>query len=254
MKYLLLILLCVACGDDKFRKVEKLEPGFRVLGIVASQPEISAAVTVNLEVLASNINGSGTVNGTYEACIDPGISRGARVSCAHDPSKQTGSYSITFGPSGVAAGAPVGIAVPDVRIGRNVRDRFNGVGYIVIFSFIDGGQTSTAFKRILVSDRPVVNINPGTITINPVGLPTDGTRLTATASNPRQVYDVINVDGSVETRTEQYEVAWYTNSGEFDNSKARIDEDVEFKGKTPPTFIMSIVRDERGGLSYDINQ
>lgn len=262
MKYLFLFLLCLSCSDDNFRKVEKLET-FRVLGVYAANPEVAPGATTTVQVLVSDVNGTdAVVNGTYEACIDPGISRGAPVTCDLDPAKITGPYNITFASLTPNATLRTGLAgtlsvtVPaTILSGRSATESFNGVGYIVIFRFTVGGTEQVSFKRIVAVSGRALNTNPtGSATFlngNPLATaPVDGDQLSVTTSAP-ETFDVINVDGSVETKTEEFEVAWYTSVGKFDKPKAFASESVEYQGETKtPSLILSIIRDERGGLDF----
>jgi hypothetical protein len=259
MKFLFLLLMCVACGGDNFRKVERLET-FRGLGIVADTPEVAEGAIVTVNALVSDVNGSSaTFPGSYELCIDPGISRGAPVTCDFDPGKLTGSYDIpTAGfTNRTGLGPDLTFTIPPILTGRSSTERQNGVGYLVILTFTVDGEEHQMFKRILVSTRAPDkrNTNPqiGNILINGsvIGAPPlDGDKISLTVGSP-ETYQVINADGSVETRTETFEVAWYTNSGKFDKPKARADETVEFQGDRPD-FIMAVIRDERGGLDFRI--
>ncbi len=264
MRYLALLILCLSCGDTKFRKVEELET-FRILGIKANTPEVNPGASVNLQVLVSDINGSGNLSGNYITCIDPGISQGARVSCDHDETASESAVSIDMTALTPSASGRTGlssetfsVSIPATNViyaGRSERERSNGVAYLAIFT-ING---VTAFKRILVSPRTVgdadnaPNTNPtgSTLSLNgsAAGLPSDGDVLSVTTS-AAQVYRQTRVDGVVETRTERYEVAWYTSTGEFDKPKAGIDEDTEFKGDDDPSLIMAVIRDERGGIDF----
>ncbi len=264
MRYLALIILCLSCGDTKFRKVEELKT-FRILGIKANTPEVIPGSSVNLQVLVSDLNGSGNLSGNYITCIDPGISQGARVSCDHDSTASETSVSIDMTALQPSAAGRTGLSsetfsltIPSSTIiyaGRSERERANGVGFIAIFT-ING---VTAFKRVLVSSRTNADVDNGPNT-NPsgsslslnggaAGLPSDGDVLSV-ATSAAQVYQQTRVDGVVETRTERYQVAWYTSNGEFDKPKAGIDEDTEFKGDDEPSLIMAVIRDERGGIDF----
>jgi hypothetical protein len=255
MKILLLFIFCLSCSGDKFKKVEQLE-GFRVLGIVSDQPEVDAGTNVTVNVLVSDFNGSTvTIDGSFERCLDPGISRGANVTCEFDPAAVSGNYDIPTGTftSRTGLGPNLSFVVPDVLAGKSSTERFNGVGYIIIFTFNVDGVEYKAFKRILVSDRTIKNSNPSISNILAngailAGSVQDGDGLLVTTSTPES-YDVITVDNMIETRTENFEAAWYTISGNFDKPKARTTETVEFEGDTS-TFILVIVRDERGGLDF----
>lgn len=263
MKHLILISLFLlsACGGDDFRKVERLE-GFRILGVYSPTPEVApgVGVTANLQLIVSDVNGGGrAINGTTQACIDPGISLGAEVSCDHDPATQNGTYTINTAGLDLFTGLNADVEtvnIPDtILVGRSARDQFNGVGFIVIFRFNVDGKEVTAFKRISVTNRGSVNQNPSGSALQVNGaavstIPLDGDELSVTTSNP-ETYAFRNVDGSTETRTEQFQVAWYVSTGRFDKPKTDIDDKVEYQGKATgnPSLFFIIVRDERGGIN-----
>jgi hypothetical protein len=264
MKYFILFLLCLSCGGDDFRKVEKLD-GFRVLGIFADKPEVAPDDIVGVKVLITDVNGiEGTIDGSYEVCIDPGISRGASVSCSHDPTKISDSFDI--GIAGLLpndqfrtglSGETLTLTVPgegSIFYGRSDREKFNGVGYLVIFTFNVNNLTYKAFKRIIVTNRGSYNNNPSGSSLllngSPVSqAPVDGDELSVTSSIPES-YSVKNIDGVQENRTEKYELAWYTSSGKFSSSKTSIDETVDYEGEEPSSLTIALIRDERGGLDF----
>lgn len=260
MKLIILILFCLSCGDDNFKKVEKVE-SFRILGIKADFPEVSPGTSVNLLPIISDVNGeSQVISGSYEACIDPGISRGATVSCDHDTSKVEDEYDIVIanltpnadGRSGFSD--PLSITIPNsILLGRSDREKFNGVGYIVIFRFIVNDVEYKSFKRIIATTRNTLNSNPVADDILINGsvhskAPSNGDVLKLKISNAPESYSVINVDGKLENRKESYQIAWYTDKGSFNLSKVLIDEPVEFEGSEANNLTMAIVRDGRGGV------
>lgn len=255
MKYVFLLFLSLSCGDDDFRKVEKLET-FRILGVKASLPEVTPGSSVDLRVLVSDFSGTeASVSGNYVTCIDPGISRGAKVSCSTVLETNTFTINMNSLDGRTGLGPVVNVTVPaDILIGRDSRDQFNGVGYIVIFSLTVGGTNYTAFKRIIATNRGSLNTNPlgSTLLVNgltPLQAPIDGDELSVTTSLPEN-YDLINVDGTQEARTEKFQVAWYTSSGEFSSSKTNVDETVEYTGDTESSLTLAVIRDERGGLDF----
>ncbi len=257
MKYLLFILLCISCGDDGFRKVEKLE-GFRILGIVADNSEVAAPATVTVNALIADVNGTeNSIIGNYITCIDPGISRGAEASC-DSPINGPTSFTINLNaiPGRVGLGPNLSVNVPATILdGRSTLEKFNGVAVIVIINFTVNGVNHSAYKRIVATDgtraRNTVPTGSAILLNNQViaSAPNDGDNLSVTTA-PAETYEVMNVDGSKETLSEKYEIAWYTNSGKFDLPKAKIDEVVEYQGDTASTLTIAVIRDERGGLDF----
>lgn len=261
MRFLILLLLCLSCGDDNFPKVEKLD-SFRILGIIASASEVAPGGSSNLQVIVSDVSGTApTISGTYETCIDPGIGRGAPVACP--VVLQSGAYDLTFGtllPSpalrtGVNALTLNVTAPAGILTGRSAREQNNGVGLIVIFRFGVNGKEVVAFKRIIATQRAALNANPSITGLFANGtpvttLPPDNSDFSLTANAPEQ-YDYINIDGTGELKREVYEVAWYTTAGEFSRPKARVEEKSELKLKSQgPAVFVGILRDERGGVDF----
>lgn len=258
MKYLLFILLCVSCGDDGFRKVEKLE-GFRILGIVADNSEVAAGASVNVSVVIADVEGTeDSITGSYITCPDPGIARGAEAFC--DTPVESGNYIFDMtlpSMSGrVGVGGNVLVNVPlTILNGKSSIEKFNGVALLVIFNFNVNGVNHSAYKRIVATDgsraRNTVPTGSAILLNNQViaSAPVDGDNLLVTTA-PAENYEVMNVDGSKETLTEKYEIAWYTNSGKFDLPKAKIDEVVEYQGDSYSTMTIAVIRDERGGLDF----
>lgn len=261
---LALLLALISCGDEGSKKVEQLE-SFRILGAIASAPEVTPGSAVSVQLLVSDVNGlTSTITGTYEGCIDPGISRGAQVRCDHDPNRISGNYTIDFTtltPSsdlrtGLNA-ASVSFNVPNnILAGRGSREQFNGVAYIIIFRFSVDGREQISFKRILATNRGSLNTNPSgaDILLNGGSLsqaPMDGDNLVASVSAPEN-FDFITVDGITEQRLEDQEVAWYVSTGEIDKPKSDIGDTVEYKTDSAytPMVVMAVIRDGRGGMTF----
>jgi hypothetical protein len=268
---ILLPLLIFSCGDDSFKKVEALG-NFRLLGILADSPEVdpNGDRFVDVQVLVSDIEGGGrTIQGTVQTCIDPGISFGAQVSCDHDPTSIPVNYDIDFqndaglGAANLYTGLtnilPVNVPA-NILNGRNSRDQFNGVGYIVIFKFTVDGKEEKAFKRIVGTNRGALNQNPviSDLLLNGstiLAFPTNGDDLLLTSNAP-ETYSYQTSDNVTEVRTEALQVAWYTSQGEFTLAKTNIDESTKYDSNptSGASLVMAIVRDERGGMSFIIKR
>ncbi len=260
-----LILLLCSCGNDNLPKVEILK-GFRILGISATNPEVAPGGSSTLSVLISDTEGGGRViNGSYIACVDPGIALGAEATCLKDPTAISGTYTIDTTVPDLANNlytgfsGTLGVTIPaSILDGRSEREKFNGVGYIVIFTFQVDGRRVTSFKRIISTNRGVLNSNPAapTILVNGgavSGIPREDDRLSVTGLNPES-YQFQNVDGTIENRQEDLDVAWYLNSGEVNKPKASSLDQVEItEAPSGPFLILSVVRDGRGGLSVQRN-
>lgn len=262
LNLILLLFLAIACGGDDFRKIEKLDD-FRILAVKSDFSEVVPGVIVNLQLIVSDVKGAGRViNGTTVSCIDPGIAFGAKVNCDHDPSRVTGSYTVDTNAGDLPANLYTGLAsdvlsvtVPaGIWVGRSAREKLNGVGYIVIFKFNVDGKDTSAFKRVVATTRIPVNSDPSgsAILMNgaPISSPPDkDDKLKVTTSAP-EIYDYMNIDGSVVSRTEEQQVAWYVTSGKLDKPKTDVGETTKYldSAVSDPSLIIAIVRDERGGL------
>lgn len=260
MKYLFLLIFLMACGDDNFRKVEEID-GFRILAIEADDPETAPNTGTNIRLFISDPIGAGrNVSFDVVSCIDPGIGLGASVACDHDPAAVPSNVMINTAAlgtlnTGLSANIPVNVPT-DILNGRTTREKFNGVGYIVIFTTNVDGREIKAFKRISATDRPgLLNQNPIISQIELNGAALGGTKpqkndeLNVIADTP-ETYSAILVDGSTETKIEKYQVAWFVSKGEISKPKVRIGEVVEYMS-TPPTttmLVIAVVRDDRGGV------
>jgi hypothetical protein len=263
------LLTLLSCGNENFNKVEQVNltsspGGFRFLGVRAQFPELPlTGGTSTLEVyLVDAQNAARTLMGRYEVCLDPGISRGADVSCTGQATT-TGTYDIdtnllaSFGDFRYGYSTPLTLTFPDVSAiaAQNSISALNGISYLVIFTVTGSGVTQTAFTRVIATNRTTRNQNPSTSTITVNG----GTPALALRENDRltssntsmETYQVYTSSGVLETRTEAYKVAWYTTLGEFDRPKANIGETTLYKGPTnsSPQLLFALTRDERGGLS-----
>jgi hypothetical protein len=263
MKNILFLFFLLSCSDDSFRKVEELDT-FRIIAIEADAPEVAPGETSNLNLYLSDAKNPGrNITFDVKACVDPGIGRGADVSCDFDPSAFSSSLNVNTASLGAGAfntGASPSIAIPvpsDILQGRTAAERFNGVGYIVIFSADIDGKEVTSFRRILVTSRPLAerNKNPAISRLELNGSvlgsnkPKKNDELSAIANAP-EAYSVILSDGTTENRTETYRVAWYLSAGTVNKPKARIDVPVEYLDDPPADdlLVIAVVRDERGGV------
>jgi hypothetical protein len=255
------LVFLISCGDNKLAKVETLG-SFRVLAIQTSAPEITQAAglpTITVKPFISDVYGAGrTVTGTIDTCVDPGISFGASPTCDDNPTKVSYAYSVNtgtltsmntgWGPDSSA------ITIPDtIFSGKSAREKFNGVNYLVIFSFTVDGAIYNSFRRISLTNRTIKNTNPilSALTLNggALTMPNNGDVLGATYSGVES-YDYLRVDGVTETRTEKLVMAWYISSGTLNLSKVNASETVKYTSDSPSTLmIVGVLRDERGGVA-----
>ncbi len=262
------VILLWGCGNDDLPRVETLQ-GFRVLGILANNPEAAPGDTVNLQLLLSDVNGAGrTISGTYRACPDPGIALGAEPTCegvsgatAATSFSVDFSVSADFGSSFTGLGSTsYAISIPaNTLSGANTIQQTNGKGYVVVFRFNVAGTEVRAFKTIIVSNRGTKNSNPNNpqILLNGAtltGLPVINDTLTINNLTDEETYQAFYSNGTLATLTESYELAWYVSKAKLSAGKVAENDSVKFEtapGEGPFVAVV-VVRDERGGMGYRI--
>ena len=258
---ILFVLIANSCGDNKLNKVETLS-SFRLLAIQTPNPELTQAtgLTVTARPYISDINGGGRIiAAVVDGCIDPGISFGAEANCEGNATKVTTSYSVDTSTLPLLNSGwgnyTSAIAIPDnIFMGKTAREQFNGVPFIIIFSFSVDGIVYKSFRRILITNRTTLNNNPtlSTLLLNggTIAKPQNGDYLSAVSSGP-ETYDYLRVDGITEARREKMAMAWYVSSGNLDMPKVTASESIRYKSAPPTTqlLILVVLRDERGGVA-----
>ena len=260
---LLSLFIFVGCGNDDLPQVETLQ-GFRVLGIVANNPEVAAGGSANLQLLVSDVNGGGrTISGTYRACPDPGISLGAEPSCAGvSGATAATAFSVDFSTLGSSYtglnATTYTINVPaDILDNATTIQQTNGKGYVVVFRFNVDGKTVRAFKTLIVSNRGTKNSNPSAPTIRLNGaaltsLPVVNDQLTINNLTDEETYQAFFSNGTLATLTESYELAWYVSKAKLSAGKVAEGDSVKFETapEAGPFVALVVVRDERGGIGF----
>jgi hypothetical protein len=260
-------LLLSACGDDNFKKYVELGE-LRVLGLVASSPEVNPGVNVTITPWISHVNNTGTLRFSWQACVDPGISFGATPSCEGNPTATTiQSADVTIlGAGDTFTGAADGftVAVPGtILLGRSATDSYNGVNFLVIYKLTDStGKAVTAFKRIVVTEatKTPKNQNPTITDVLADGLVFSSLsaatkyNLSSQLSNP-EAYSQKRTDGSLVARVETLQSTWFYTEGEVKYYRTLNTETNDYT--TPQSFpvgrasfVILSVRDGRGGQSF----
>ena len=268
----LLIISCVflclfSCGDDGFKKYEKLEQ-FRVLGIVADTPEVNDTnAVVTLTPIVSDISNQGReVTVTISACVDPGVSRGADVSGEGGTFTQDVVYNsgnavdlnATLGATLYTGAMPnVSVTLPsDILAGKTVFEQFNGVDYLLIFDFKSGGESLVkSFKRVKVSSRTTKNSNPVLGTVGSLSLSSSEQVLEVQNSSSRETFDFYSLSGNLEQKDEVMYLTWFTSSGEINNSQVYVNENSELSldsSLPSEAVVVVLLRDGRGGVDYEV--
>jgi hypothetical protein len=263
----LTLFFIFSCGKTTLNKVEQLG-SFRILAIQTATPELTQinGLTVTVRPYISDIaSGGRSITGTVEGCVDPGISFGANATCEGNPTLVTSSYTVDTTSAGTlhSKWGPYSsaLAIPDlIFAGKSTREKFNGVPYLTIFTFVVDGLTYKSFRRVLVTNRttPNLNTNPTLTALQlnsgPISKPNLNDHLNVSFSGV-ETYDYIRVDGLTETRTEKSVMAWYISDGTINISKANASESIQYQ-TDPPTgqlLIIGVLRDERGGVDVREN-
>lgn len=263
------------CSSANFPKVQTLG-GLRILGIQASQPEVSNSAlptVVNLTPIISDLGSGGrTVTISAQACMDPGVSLGATPSCQGVPgtvdlspvtvnpgpvtnnSQIFGTPSLTGTVSSMAVTVPAGLLT-----GRSAVDQYNGVGYLVSFRVSAGADVVLAYKRIIVSNRTVPNTNPDISGVFANGatmaaLPTGAVNLTAAVTGTNTI-DYLDQSGSLKSRGKNFTLSYFISDGEIRRAKSGPTEDNKWTPPVPapvgrPTTVVALVFDGNGGMDF----
>lgn len=247
--------------------------GLRILAITTqgTQAEFSPGDTVVLKPFVSYINFSGSLTYSAQACVDPGISYGASVSCDGNDSKiDLGSGSVTTlttTDSMTGFANDISVVIPSSSIifySKSSKDQFNGVSYLVIYDLTaSDGKTVRSFKRILVSNKSASqkNTNPVISDILQNGSSLSAISFGATTnlsasldSGSAESFEVQNSDGSTTTKSEEVLVSWHVSDGTLKYIRTTGSDTTDYESPSgAPSgrkiFVIAVARDERGGQS-----
>lgn len=267
---LFVALLLGGCSDSDLPESFNLE-SFRVLALIADQPDVDPGTTVTITPLISDIAGGGrTITFSAKACIDPGVAYGAAPSCDGTATEITLTTNTPL--TGLVAPNYTGLAtstlavtVPSASVifgQASTRDQFNGVDYLITLSFsLPDGSVVRSFRRISVSTRTSKNQNPAYEAVPLLSGDAPLTSLPSTEFNlhvdltpaSQETYEEIRFDGVQINQTEALETSWFISDGELTPSVT----DDEGATKITPadqapadhdTVIVAVTRDGRGGV------
>ncbi|MCB0309370.1 MAG: hypothetical protein KDD48_08360 [Bdellovibrionales bacterium] len=265
------LALFFACSSDDLPESFRLG-GFRVLGIVASQPEVNPDDTVILTPILSDLGGEGrAIMFSAKACVDPGVGFGAEPTCDENPtrvelaSSQLATGLVAPNYTGLLT-STVSVTVPASSIvfdQRSTSEQFNGINYLVVMQFEpDGQEVVRAFKRIVVSTKTIKNQNPTFDSSqlfsmgNPVtSLPSETMAINIDLSSAAiENYDEQTETQEIVAKTETLETFWYISDGDLSPIITEAENETTY---TPPSvlpdshdvLIVAITRDGRGGLA-----
>lgn len=246
----------------------------RILAMKADTPEISdAGATVTITPWISDLNGKGrTLTYSYQTCLDPGISFGAKPTC----SGSNFNSPTSFGPVGstrktyTGAAPNLSIAVPAGLLAASsisTGNKFNGIAYLVIYRLqaSDQSVSTTAFKRIIISTNSTKNNNPSISGIQSNSsaltlLPGTATHLTGATANlgvtvtpsSAESYQTAGSDGGFSSLTEGLSATWFYSDGSNEYARTVVGStNLWTLPSSAPTdrstVLVTVVRDGRGG-------
>lgn len=259
--FILLSILITSCGDDDFKKYAALSE-LRVLGIVSDIPEVSDTnETVSLTPIVSDVKNEGRVISIkVEGCVDPGIATGEEIRCVGGDKYQLVSNSTVNLNTELGATvytgnlAAVDVTIPaDILDGRSALEQYNGVDYLVLFTFSVDEEEIISFKRIRVSSRPIKNTNPTIDSISNLAMVATEQTLSVTLGDSPEDFNFYNLTGEIEQGKEVYYLSWFTSSGEIENSQVYASESTKLSlASTLPSeaVVVVMLRDGRGGSSF----
>ena len=263
--FILLSILITSCGDDDFKKYAALSE-LRVLGIVSDTPEVGDTnETVSLTPIVSDVKNEGRVISIkVEGCVDPGIATGEEISCVGGDKYQLVSNTTvnlnTLLGATVYTGnlTAVDVTIPaDILDGRSIFEQYNGIDYLVLFTFSVDEEEIISFKRIRVSSRPIKNTNPTIDSISNLAMVATEQTLSATLGDSPEDFNFYNLTGEIEQGKEVYYLSWFTSSGEIENSQVYASESTKLSlASTLPNeaVVVVMLRDGRGGSSFVVQK
>jgi len=268
--------LLSACGNSDLSQTSELGE-LRILALQVDAPEVNPTVDGSFTVVpvVSDLNGAGrTLNYQIEMCIDPGVSRGASVSCDGDstrPSARTGSFTLS-GPYYTGPVSPQnpgdfdGVVPATILVDRNPIDVYNGVSYLVIVRVsAEDGTEEIAYRRVVATARTELNQNPSLLSVRKEGESVDllsfpelavdeELSLIAVLGNGYQEdYSALTLLGEEVSRSELVTVSWYAPQGTFTFLRTdpegvnRYQKDAD---SNIAPFLFAVVRDDRGGVGF----
>ena len=270
----LLPLLFAACANENLDQSQELGP-LRILALKASTPEVTiGTASTSITPWVSDFTHGGDAGRSWSfswaTCPDPGIPYGAEPRCDASTIIQQGSGTIAAGTL-LAANAytsplpAITITIPNATTSfwtnRNAISQSNGVPLIFQFTLNAGSETTTGFRRILVTSKVIgLNSNPNLtdITVDGASIAGGGGSLPLVekeilpvlGGGSQESYSLITTNGTILSKNESLTVSWFTTAGEFQFDRTDTSTSNTW---TPPSSgtprAILFLRDDRGGVS-----
>lgn len=265
-------LLVMSCSNQNLPKYNTLDR-LRIIALIAQPPEVNPGDSVTITPLVSDLNETSTLTYAAFACLDLGISMGAKPTCTGNPSTvilSSGAIS-TLSPTKLFTGVAdaISFAVPNQQTilgSRSPVQQYNGVAYI--FEYVlqnSSGEELRAIKRIAVSDtsKTTKNANPliNDFLFNGASVSSTmplGTTVSASLSftgTPTESYTRMNSSAELISEAEELITTWFITDGKMKSQRTLgLDaNEYETPAQTPAgrdSYLIGISRDGRGGAGY----
>ena len=251
--YRLSWLVLIFCACDPGPPPESLLSSYRVLGVVADQPEISPDGRVTLTAIDYLPEGEPTY--TWTLCLYSLGSR-ARFACADPALEQTlpetgPTATLDFGPAGLDFRRRFEEASPLTGLDGETLTLEEGVDVVAGLTAQVGERKVLIYKRIRIREGGEPNQNPQ-ITGFEVPEPlTPGALVDlAITVSPAETYTEASTG---RTFTERLQVNFYTDAGRLADrgpfDETTLDTEWRLPSEPGPATLFAAVRDGRGGLS-----
>ncbi len=279
-------LLLSGCADNGLPNYYELGD-LRVLGILAenslsqaiSEVDPSSGPTVTFTPVISaldagialgNPSSNLSLTLTWQSCTDPGVSNGASPSCEGVPGasaittangtlpSQSGSYTGILSVNGTHS-----VTLPSTFLdSASNREKQNGVNLLVTLQVTvpSTGETVKSFRRITATTRSTLNSVPAITGVRTQGSGSNLTALPATESElvpvytgSAETYSLISSSGVTVQLTENLTTTWFLSRGELESNRTDTTLPNTYTPATQgttPQFLVALLRDSRGGLSW----
>ena len=161
-------VLLSSCSNPDLPVYSHLD-SLRVIALIANLPEVNPGASVTITPYISDSTGAGRAL-TYSAvaCLDPGIAAGLAATCTGSSSAVVLASSqpvtaLLAAQSYTGSVNSLSVTVPaNILNGKIAIDIYNGINFLVAYQLsASDGTTTSAFRRIKVSQGHTLNTNPG---------------------------------------------------------------------------------------------
>lgn len=251
------VLSLAACGDGP--PPESTLTGYRVLGLVADQPEIAPDGRVSVQAVDHDTEGRPATY-AWSLCF---YSLGSRVrfACADPALEQTLEatgpvVALDFGPAGLDFERRFEAASPLVGLDGETLTLEEGVDVVVaLTAAVAGDRTVRIYKRIRVRRGGVPNRNPTIATFEVPTTVAAGALLDLAITLGEATPETYEESGTGRTYTERLTVNFYADGGNLADRGLFEETDLETTWRAPaepgPVTLFVAVRDGRGGLAVE---